>query len=166
MCTVTRTLLLFRMAKRPRPSAAPDIVTRSGKPRFVSSHVASLILRLHADQKTHRQIAAITGFARETICRTLADWADTRELAKRVPFRDAQKLSEAAIAGSIKAALHEKNPNPEFAVKILKDIEVLPKDQASATDARVQIVVAMPGAVGLPSPRVRVSAGVPDSLNP
>lgn len=125
-----------------KPEAAPPAVPTNLK--RVSQQTASLILRLaESGQKTHA-IAKIVGFSDHTVNETLRNWCDVRELAKRVPYKAAVRLSEAAVEGAIARANGDPKRDPEQAVKLLKDIDVLPKDTHASNDTKVQIIVATP----------------------
>ena len=133
-----------RRARHTSPAPASQALSSaSSNLRRVNQQQAALILRLSEQGHSSRQVATMVGFTHGTVLNTLNTWHDVRDLARRIPAKNAVRMAEAAVEGAIAAAGVDRNP--EHCIKILKDIEVLPKDAAGGADSRVQIVVAMPG---------------------
>ena len=106
-----------------------------------------LALRLHQDGLTQTEIAHRLACHRSTICRLLADYADTRELAKHKMQHGALKLAERVIAEA----------DVEQSLEVLDRLEVAPKRQTDTSRSGVQILIGMPGSPAGPDPLLVVN---------
>jgi hypothetical protein len=103
------------------------------------------ILELAAAGVTQIEIAAQIGCHQSTVSRTIADYADTRGLARK--FLEAKALD---VARDLVAAAKER---PAQALKLLGKLDVVRDDAAEGgNESRVVVLVGMPGHPAGPDP--------------
>lgn len=127
-----------------------DAPERIHEPKYtrVSRQKETLILKLSEAGKSQTEIAGIVGVSQPTVSRTLAEFVDTRIVAKALLNRHATALAERVI----------KEANVAESIDVLERIEVLaPKQANSAHGAAISIVIGMPGSPAGPRPILDLS---------
>jgi hypothetical protein len=108
------------------------------------------ILELAAAGKSQIEIAAVVGCHQSTVSRTLAEWADTRGLAR--------KYAEAKSLEMMKRFVAEASP-PEI-LKMQAKLDVVREDKQGG-DTHVVLTIGQPGRLPpeLEPPVIEISAG-------
>lgn len=109
-----------RTKAQPQPAkilADPEITTvvnqphsdtlTDGRKRLTHRDIA-LILKLAEAGKMGKEIAGVIGVSEATVSRTLTEWADTREIARRYLDRSALQVAERAAVESEPLAVLER----------------------------------------------------------
>jgi len=104
------------------------------------------ILDLHAAGWTQTAIAERVGCSQPTVSRTLAEYDDSRPLARKLLESRARDVAEAVIKGIVAG-------DPRTGLKLLGKLDVVREDTQAAVAATFQIHVGQPGR-GLQPPAI------------
>jgi transposase-like protein len=129
-----------RMTRKSLPEAAEALLAEQLSPREPGEKLRAAdearILDLSAQGVTQMEIAREIGCHQSTVSRTIADWTDTRGLAR--------KLAEAKALDMTRRFVNEASP-PEL-LKMLAKLDVVREDREAHQKNGVVINIGMPGA--------------------
>lgn len=101
------------------------------KYKRVSRAAEALILKLAEAGKSQTEIAQIVGVSQPTVSRTLAEFADTRVVAKAVLNKHAKTLAERVV----------KDADVSQSLEVLDRLDVAPKRRDETHSTQVMVVV-------------------------
>jgi hypothetical protein len=108
---------------------------RSGK---LGAQDVALILALKEKEATNREIAKILNIGDDTVARAVAEFADTRPLAKAYLRKQAETIAGHAVQASQEAAL---KGDADPALELLDRLDVAPKRVEESDKSKVMIIV-------------------------
>ena len=124
--------------------------------RHISYANIKLMFQMTEAGKTQREIAAFIKCDQSTVSRIMSELSDARDAARRILHHGAVPMAERLVALA----------EPKEAIEVLRDIDVLPRKESSASASAIQINIGMPGAPAGPDPFLVVSPqAIPDVVD-
>ena len=100
------------------------------------------ILELSAEGKSQVEIAEVVGCHQSTVSRTLAEWSDSRGLARRYAEAKSLEMMQRFV----------KDASPADILKMQQKLDVIREDKPAAGGGGVTVIVAVPGGSDNPRP--------------
>jgi hypothetical protein len=139
-----------RQADRRKAGREKGKVKLPGRQRggAIDATDVALVLALRQKEATQAEIAKVMNIGVDTVARVLADFGDTRPLAKAYLQNKAEQITRDAVRASAVASQTGKG---EVALELLDRLDVAPKRQEEQKGSKVVIVVGSADVKSLPA---------------